>query len=234
MFKCEVCGEEFEEQLSLRGHMGGAHKSKKKRVVKKDKPKIETTNPVTLSTEERAIADLVAADSEEWGPALREDELNDFSLMKNPMDLPPEALSMQNDKKYAFRWCERTPDRVRQLTRAAQRPLKWKVANKVNLPSMAHLVDSLLGGVCVLDQILLFKPWHDHSLVQQAKTDMAEITDQSGTLGAKSMQMSGDGVHARASVRSMQSDMPSEFEVQGSDVVMGEEGVDLGDLVVNE
>ena len=225
MFKCEICDKEFDKESGLRGHKMGAHKTKKRQEP------IESTT--TLSSDEKAIADLVSADSEDWGP-IREDELNDFSLMKNPLDLPPEAWTLQVEQKYAFRWCERKPDRVRQLTRAARRPLKWKIANATNLPELADLVDSLLGGVCVLDQILLFKPWHDHILVQNAKVDLADITDKSGTLEGRSMEISGDGIHAQASTRKMgTSQAPTVQEIGGSDVAMAEVA-DLGDLVTTE
>jgi len=228
MVKCEICDKEFEKVTSLRGHMIAHKRDKESKKIKK------TDTTTILSPDEQAIADLVASDSEEWGH-IREDELNDFSLMESQLALPPEALALERDRKYAFRWCERTPDRVRQLTRAARRPAKWKIANANNLPELANLVDSLLGGVCVLDQILLFKPWHDHVLVQKAKGDVAEVTDRSGTLTGRSIELSCDGIHAKASVRRMGTDQaPTPQEVGGSDVVMAEESSDLGGLVVNE
>ena len=61
-----------------------------------------TKNKATLTPDQQAIADRVEAQDKLWH-TIREDELNDFSLMNNPFDLPPEAASLQERKIYAFR-----------------------------------------------------------------------------------------------------------------------------------
>ena len=63
--------------------------------------KTETTKALTSA--QQAIAERVAAQDTEWF-GITEDELEDFSLMNNPFDLPPEAARLQNEKVYAFRF----------------------------------------------------------------------------------------------------------------------------------
>lgn len=165
-----------------------------------DKMEPETTNtqpannsPIT--PEQQAIAARVAAQTNDDGWLhLREDELNDFSLQKNMFDLPPEAQKLQDEKRYAFRFCERTPSRVDQLTRGLVPPLRWGVANKVQLPELAHLVDPVTGGICVGGQILLFKPWSHHARVLEEKRKLSEGASQARSLdGAATKLSSPDG-----------------------------------------
>ena len=91
----------------------------------------------------------------------------DFSLAADPLKLPPEAQDRQDRKEFAFRWCERTPKRVAELTNAAA-PLKWWIANSTTAPYLKKYVDPTIGGICRMDQLLLLKPWHLHQKVKDA------------------------------------------------------------------
>ena len=228
MFACEVCQKEFETEKGLRGHMMSHKKAEKQEKAKETKTKNETTTAQPMTTEERAIADLVGDQDTDWF-TIREDELNDFSLAANPFDLPPEAEKMQNEKVYAFRFCERKPERVRQLTRGAKPPKRWAIVNKNNLPELGHLVDTITGGVIVEDQIMLFKPWSHHAAVQEAKQRLADASYMAGTLKGKRRQMENavEGVEAYEG---------EQYKISSRDEVMADESVydGLGDLVVDE
>jgi hypothetical protein len=120
--------------------------------------------------------------------------MNDFSLSVNPWDLPREVKKLQDEKRYAFRYCERTPARIDMLTRSQAPPLKWGIVNAVQLPELAHLVDPITGGVCVGNQILLFKPWAHHAKVKEAKARLADGAARSQSLdGAAAKLSSPDG-----------------------------------------
>jgi|GEM_PF-6591613 len=144
--------------------------------------------PTILTPEEQAIKIRSDAEDKSWH-TIREDELNDFSLMENPLDLPEEAARLQKNEIYAFRWCERKPARIDQLTRSVNPPLKWGIVNKTTVSDLAHLVDPLLGCIPCVDQILLYKPWTHHRIVQEAKMKRAEAGLNAGSLEGKKRQI---------------------------------------------
>jgi len=149
----------------------------------------------TLTPEQQAIAARVANEGADDGWLhITEDQMNDFSLSVNPWDLPREVKKLQDEKRYAFRYCERTPARIDMLTRSQAPPLKWGIVNAVQLPELAHLVDPITGGVCVGNQILLFKPWAHHAKVKEAKARLADGAARSQSLdGAAAKLSSPDG-----------------------------------------
>lgn len=153
--------------------------------------KLQSNPAPALTPEQQAIAARVAeqATDDDW-LHIREDEMLDFSLSKNMFDLPPEAQKLQDEKKYAFKFCERTPSRVDQLTRGLQPPLRWGVVNAVQLPELAHLCDPMTGGVCVGGMILLFKPWRYHQMVKDAKRNLSDGRVRSGSLDGAALKLS--------------------------------------------
>ena len=212
MHTCEICGKEFETESALRGHKLGAHKA--------DKAKEKNVNlSPKLTSTETAIAERAATQDDGWFH-LTEDDLEDFSLMQNPLDLPPEAAKEQNEKRLAFRWCERTPERVDQLTRHAQPPLRWAICNRNTTPFLKPYIDDLLGCVTSLDQVLLCKPWSHHMMVQQAKQELANVQDRSGTLSGKKDQIAREGTEVYEG---------KQYRIGDRDEVMADEG--LADLV---
>ena len=236
MFKCDHddCEKEFEKEQALRMHKIGAHKKVQKK-AKEIKPKTDQI-PAHLTSEERAIAERVKSQDTDWF-TIDEGDMNDFSLMVNPFDLLPEAAKLQNEKQYAFRYCERIPARIDELTRSVSPPLRWALVTRDSLPVMSKYVDDILGCVCKLDQALLFKPWAHHAMVKAAKQDLANVVDQTGSLkGAKhQIQSKGEDIEAFEG---------KEHKISSSDEVVADEaamdqvlGVDedrteLGDLVI--
>ncbi len=245
MFKCkyEECKkDDIKTQRGKDMHEASCpHNPNAEAKAKVKETKTETTKPA-LTSDEQAMANRIEGQNVDWF-TLREDELTDFSLMADPLLLPLAAQKLQDDQVYAFRWCERKPDRVDQLTRSHQPPLRWALVNKSNLPALADDCDSMIGGVLCLDQILLFKPWHHYVLVQKAKVALADA--QYGGLKTQEQKSDGDK-QFHASVRSMDKDKSTPFEVKDSDVVVADEAVvdqemgiaddssELGDLVVQE
>lgn len=235
MFNCdhEDCEKECKTEGGLRKHKNIVHDVQKQ--AKETKPKTDQI-PAHLTSEERAIVERVKGQDTDWF-AIGEESMNDFSLMTNPFDLPPEAAKLQNEKQYAFRYCERTPGRIDELTRSVAPPLRWALVTRNSLSAMAKYVDDILGCVCKLDQALLFKPWAHHVMVKKAKQDMANVIDQTGSLKGAQMQIQskGDDIVAFEG---------REHKIGSSDVVVADEAVmdqaldasddsaKLGDLVI--
>jgi len=180
-------------------------------------------NPNTLTPEQSAIAARVAAQSndDEW-LHVSEDDMNDFSLSTNPWDLPKEAKKLQDEKRFAFKFAERTPSRIDQLTRSQQPPLRWGIVNSVQLPELAHLVDPITGGVCVGGQILLFKPWAHHAKVKGAKQRLVDGNAEARSLaGAAAKLSSPDG--------KIQAETGAQHKIGNRDVVVqAEDPQDIG------
>lgn len=243
MFKCEICDKEFDAQKQLTGHKMTC---RSKPEVKEKLEKMNTTS-LGLTSEDQAIVERVTKQDTDWFH-IREDELTDFSLMNDPLELPLVAKNLRKREKYAFRWCERTAKRVDQLTKSVQPPLRWAIVNRVNLPELKDQVDDILGCVIRLDQVLLFKPYSHFRMVQAAKEDLAKAQDASGGVEA-ARHKSRDGMHFKASRRKTEGDEASRLEISSSDEIMGGDEIDsmvdsqmgvtgdstdLGDLVVNE
>ena len=136
---------------------------------------VQETATATLTPEERSIVERVSNQDTEWF-GLTESDLNDFSLANNPLNISnyPVAAKLEREKKFVFRWCERTPGRVDALTRSAQPPLRWAIVNRQTLPEMSEYVDPVLGCVCCLDQLLLFKPYAHAMMVKKSKNELSE------------------------------------------------------------
>ena len=187
------------------------------------------TEPISspsLTPDERAIVQRTLNQDTDWH-TIREDELTDFRLSDDPFRLPDIALKMQNDKKYAFRWCERTVERIDELTRTAPVYKRWTLATRSTLPQLANDVDSILGCVCRGDQALLFRPWHLHEFERNMKIELAEAKYKASSMeGRKNkIENSRDGYNVS---------IGESAKITGKDEVMYDSGGDLGDLVVDE
>lgn len=197
----------------------------------KTKPKTNDTTAPVLGPEERGIAERVASQDTSWF-TLREDELTDFSLQINPLDLQfkyPEAWKMQVEKQFAFRWCTRTPQRIDELTRSVTPPLRWALVTRTTLPALEKYVDPVLGCIVCLDQALLCKPWGHHAIVKQAMAEMAESKARSSGMDAVKDRHGDDKTPIMTG---------KEYQIRSTDEVQYEDsrtmGSDMGDLVVEE
>lgn len=165
---------------------------KKEAAASKADPVVETA-PVNqvdssqLTPEELAIARRVAAE----GPILDhgEEGMVDFSLAEDPLKLPEPALKEQREKRLAFRWIRRSPDRIDQV-RNATPPLRWWICNRTTTPFLAKYVDPILGAVVRLDLILVCKPWSHFIAEHNAKLQLAEMGTAS-TIKARDGQSDG-------------------------------------------
>jgi len=179
----------------------------------------KNTKTTNLTPEQQAIASRSETQEPLKRPhPVREDELNDFSLMKNPLDLPEAAQKLQDKKIYAFRWCERTPGRIDYLTRSELPPMRWGLVTRTTVPELEDLVDPMLGCICRLDQALLYKHWEDHARVQKAKMELAEAGLNTGSLEGKKHQMQDKNADVEVMTGEGQ-------RISGADEVMADEAI---------
>ena len=185
-----------------------------------------TPNNAPLTPDERALVDQITRSKDDWS-TITEESMLDFSLAEDPLKLPAEAKQRQDRKEFAYRWCERTPKRVAELTNAAA-PLKWWVANRVTAPYLEKYVDPTVGGILRLDQILLLKPWAMHQKVKDAVNDSAKALYNSRELdkgGAQKIQTRDDRGHLKVVAG-------ERAKIQNGDMVFeGEAGSEVGELV---
>jgi hypothetical protein len=179
-----------------------------------------------LTPDERELVDQITRSKGDWD-LITEESMTDFSLAQDWGKLPPEAQERQDRKEFAFRWCERTPKRVAELTNAAA-PLKWWVANRTTAPYLSKYVDPTVGGILRLDQILLLKPWKLHQLVKDAVAQSAKAMYDSRELnkgGAQKIQSRDSSDHLKVIAG-------ERAHVKGGDLMFdGEIGAEVGDLV---
>ena len=156
-----------------------------------DQAPVQPVDSSQLTPEELAIARRVAAE----GPILDhgEEGMVDFSLAEDPLKLPEPALKEQREKRLAFRWIRRSPERIDQV-RNASPPLRWWICNRVNTPFLAKYVDPVLGAVVRMDLILVCKPWSHFMAEQKAKLELADMGTAS-TIKAKDGVRDGKGEH---------------------------------------
>lgn len=195
----------------------------------------EAVEPVVRTPEESAIHRRIAGEAPDWG-TITEEEMEDFSLMEDPLKLPIPAQERQDRGEYAFRWAERTPERIDQLRNAVP-PLRWWICNNTTTPFLKDLVDPVVGGVLCLDQILFVKPWRMHVLCQGAKNDLADNNDRSGNIETKDGEEHSSGSEWLAGKKHKISsrDVVVVDEAQ-IDSMAGEveDSSELGDLIVND
>jgi hypothetical protein len=185
-----------------------------------------TIDPASLPPEQRAIAERVNSQDDGWRQQITEDDLTDFSLSEHKLKLPPEAQNLRDTEQFAFRWCTCTPKRVDELTRSIQRPERWWVVTRdfchSHAKDMLAEIDDIHGGIVRIGQIMLFKPYRDSQIVQNAKnrisSDVAASRELKGA--AERLAKPEDGIEAMAG---------KEYKIGGKDYVMqAEEPADAG------
>jgi len=204
------------------------------KLKKETKTKDDNQAQTILTPEQQAILNRAEAETAEW-ETITEESMGDFSLSITPLDLKhnfPEAWKRREDKIYAFRWCERTDKRIDELTRGGHPLTRWKICTRMTTPFLSKYIDSLLGCITRLDQILLFRPYERHMAHQKAKEELAEAHANSGKPENKVLQSrSDDKVEAYSGP---QHKIDGKDDVQYEDTRSTEKEYDLGDLVVEE
>jgi hypothetical protein len=200
---------------------------------KQDDTVENAVNNLTLTSEENAIRQRVLSDDDGW-TGITEESMEDFSLMADPFELPPEAKELFDRGELAFRWAEMSTKRIDEL-RNAPVPMKWWIANATSVPALAKYCDPVHGGIQKLDQILFVKPFWMLQKVRDAKKELADIQSEGGNLKKKNQQKvdeAGSQWVAGENAKIQDGDF---FMDEGSEHLSeSESSEDLGDLVVNE
>lgn len=160
----------------------------KKKQIKTDEVKSKSMKqPINLTQEEAAIFQRIKAEGKEgrreWEEVTEESVL-DFSLRRDPMMLPDFAKKLREAKKFAFVWVTRTKERLDEI-RSMEIPHKWWIVNSSTMPECLEDLDPVLGCVCKLDQLLVFKPWWMHVAKRRMVEQGIESKARSGELQSK-------------------------------------------------
>jgi len=197
------------------------------------RPAVKKTS--ALTPEEMAIFQRVKNEARDW-ETITEESVDDYSLMQDPFKLPPEIKEYVNRKEFAFRWIERTSQRLDEI-RSAEVPNKWWIVNADSFPGLADkLFDPILGCISRLDQMLVFKPWWMHEKRMQMVESLNKAQDRSGTLEGKHGEIRG-GAQFMAGKRNPEQNLePLRGEIRAGDKIefeepVGPRGEDLGDLI---
>jgi len=200
----------------------------KPQTQKKEKEPEAISEPIVktelkaITAEEQAIAARVSAENQDWR-TLTEGDMEDYSLMKDPFELPPPAKEKQEKKEFFFRWITRNQQRLDEM-RSKQPPFRYWICNSTNTPFLKGYFDPILGCVSREDQMLVFKPWWMHIRERQYKDEMAHTQDAAGDITKKDGQQDGD-YEWQAGVRSIESSRRIGTEIKGQDLVVE----DIGD-----
>ena len=159
-----------------------------------EEPIKRSTNkkPANLTQEEAALFERVKAEGEdrEW-ERVTEEDAHDFTLAQDPMKLPKFAEELRDKRKYAFRWIERKKERVDEI-RSMSIPQKWWIVNASTMPDCVSDLDPILGCVCKLDQLLVFKPYWMYVKEKQMEEAYSEKKAKAGELESKHRQVVDD------------------------------------------
>jgi len=157
----------------------------RKKVNKKTEMKETKTKPQpkNLTSEEAAIFQRIKSEDREW-ETISEEETIDYSLADDPFKVPKIAQELQDAKKLAFRWITRKNERIDEI-RNLPVPRRWWIVNASTVPELANDVDPILGGITLLDQILVFKPYWMYEAERKMKEEIADIKDKAGDLKSK-------------------------------------------------
>lgn len=179
-----------------------------------------------LTPDELAIFHRVASEDKDW-ETIGEKSVVDFSLSRDPFELPPPAKQKVAEKKMAFRWITRNPARI-DTVRNQPVPLRWWLCNSTNTPFLQKHIDPILGCVCILDQVLVFKPWWMHEKEMALYRQMADNHDQGRSLLAMDGEVretarGGEAEFIAKSRMSSDSRSSGRHEVRGGDIVEADE-----------
>ena len=207
------------------------------RKKKSPAPAAGKNDSLVLTPDEMAIFQRVKNESREW-ETITEESIDDYSLREDPFKLPDIIKAYQDRREFAFRWIARTTERLDEV-RSASVPNKWWIVNAESFPDMIKELDPILGCVCKLDQMLVFKPWWMHAKRMEMVQEITAAQDRAGTLEAKN-GISTDQAYFTAGKRSGDDPRQRSEEIRGGDIVEYEEpssmaesqGVD--DLITNE
>lgn len=186
----------------------------------------------TLTPEELAIVRRVSGEDDGWKHPVGEKSTIDYSIGGNPFPLPPPAKKMQDQRKYAFRWIERKKERV-DMIRSMPVPRRWWICNSVNTPFLKKHIDPVLGCICLMDQMLVFKPWDHYAKERAMVTAITERKEMGGNLAAKHGHTDSLGSTSMSAAigRPVGQGNPSREEIRGGDVMMDESMRDVLDAV---
>lgn len=138
-----------------------------------------------LTQEEAAVFERVKAAGEdrEW-ERVTEDDAIDFKLAQDPMKLPDFAEKLLNLREFVFRWIERKKERIDEV-RSMPIPQKWWIVNASTMPDCVKDLDPILGCVCKLDQLLVFKPYWMYLKKKEMEDADSEEKASAGELESK-------------------------------------------------
>lgn len=187
---------------------------------------------VNLTPEELAIARRVAGEDDGWKHPIGEASALDYSIGGNPFPLPPPAKKMSDEKKYAFRWIERKKERV-DMIRSLPVPKRWWICNRTNTPFLSKHIDPVLGCVCLMDQMLVFKPYDHYERERLMVSMLTERKEMGGGLAAKHGHTDTKGSTSMSAAigRPVGMGNPAREELRGDDVMMDESMRDVLDAV---
>lgn len=169
-----------------------------------------------VTPEEQAIINRALKETV-W-PDESERETIDYSLMQDKFRFPEPCYKQMEQKKLAFRWITRTPERIDEM-RTNPIPFRWAIANRVNTPFLAEFIDKTLGCVVRLDQILMYRPWWMHEEELNYDRRMAEGKDRPITSKDGEIR---NNVELIASQRSGETDKRTRAEIGGAAIIAGD------------
>jgi hypothetical protein len=219
-------------------------KAVENKVVETPVKQAEVVPQANLTEEERAIFQRVMSDSEGWkNISVDQYATNDFSLAEDPFKIPEPAKKLERDKQFKFKWITRSRERLDEVKNKSF-PFAWWPVNNVQpvVGLFGKFVDGSTGGIHLLDQILVFKPWAMWMKEQEVKH---RIADTKGDFLDKNNQEPIDNVRIAASSTKLGGPRKREH-ITGSDIQFegeaerdAEAGIkydnaDFSDLVVNE
>ena len=215
-----------------------------KKQEKKETPKkvITKKQSLSLTPEENAIAQRIMGSTADDWQSITEESVMDFAMSETPWKPPKWAQKLREEKRFAFRWVTRKPERLDEV-RNLPVPRKWFPVNAANMAQFGFDegayeeackdLDSVLGCICNLDQMLVFKPWWMFAKELDMKRAIAENRDGSGDIDKR------DGIGDDH----YQWQAGQQHKIDGRDVVMADEseflestesGEGLEDIVTEE
>jgi hypothetical protein len=176
-------------------------------------------DPLNMTPEEKAIFSRVQAESSDW-KTISEDEAVDYSLSRDPYDLPAPAKKLEKEKRFKFRWIVRTPARLDEI-RNKQVPFRWWIVNSTQPVGLVFgpFLDPNNGCVSREDQMLVFKPWWMYEKERAFKERLADASAGVEAKDGEKKRASKDtDVEIRAGKRKGTSDEALRQEIRGSDI----------------
>lgn len=140
-----------------------------------------------LTDNEAQLLHLLQTEDGQWPKA---EVVDDYALMQDPFELPPECKKMEAEKKWRYRWLDPYSPNFKMSTNKAS-PIHWRLCNRMSAPEIPDRYFDVSGGVRNMGLVLSKMPWWMFERRLDLVHRRARPAERKGPANADGMEFTG-------------------------------------------